>query len=204
MNETNDYEFKEYTNERILNLIKSKIPEGTYGEYTDLVYEIVMRRFYTFDLTEEELSHSIDNLLKNCKTIQISRNFQSKSVLAHINTHTKLVEINASNFENSFDYEIMYESLTHEIYHAMSEVTTYEKRDAAGLEFFHNGIIYGITLNEVFNEYAADMASYSRTRIDEQRCYHRTNGYTGETFTVPLLATALGVTEKELLKHRNY
>ena len=51
MDNTNDIQYKQYQNEELLALIKSKIPQDKYGDFTELVYEIILRRAYTFGLS---------------------------------------------------------------------------------------------------------------------------------------------------------
>ena len=60
---------KEYFNEEIAQLIKEMVPENTYGEFTELVHEIILRRYYTFDLSKEQIIKDINNLLENCEKI---------------------------------------------------------------------------------------------------------------------------------------
>ena len=202
MDNTNDIQYKQYQNEKILALIKSKIPQDKYGDFTELVYEIILRRAYTFDLTEETISQEIDTLLANCETIQFSTNFDNDTTVGHIILSKKLLEINGEYFEKKPDFEKMYEVLTHEVYHAMSAHKTDKNKTYTGLQFFdEKGTKCGRALNEAFNEYAADMASYGGNRVIEENYYRRTYGYPGITYIVPILAAAVGVTEKEIVKH---
>ena len=53
MDDINEPKFKQYNNEELLRLIQSKIPENKYGEFTSLVYDIILRRSYILNLTEE-------------------------------------------------------------------------------------------------------------------------------------------------------
>lgn len=202
MDNTNDIQYKQYQNEKLLALIKSKIPQDKYGDFTELVYEIILRRAYTFDLSEETISQEIDTLLANCETIQFSTNFEKDTTMGRINLFKKLLEINGEYFEKKPDFEKMYEVLTHEVYHAMSAHKTDKNKTYTGLQFFdEKGNKCGTALNEVFNEYAAVMASNSVNQETEQNYYRITYGYPDITFIVPLLAAAVGVTEKEIVKH---
>lgn len=201
MEDTNETQFKQYKNDKLLSLVQSLIPNDKYGEFTPLIHEIVMRRSYTFNLTEEQITHDIENLLNNCKTIQFSNNFKKNSTLGRITLSKKLLEINDGAFSKNTDYEKMYETLTHEVYHAMSAKRTTNNKIYTGLQFFdEKGNKSGTPLNEVFNEAAADLASYSRTSNDESNYFHKTKAYPNITFVVPLLAASLGVTEKEMIK----
>ena len=202
MDNTNDIQYKQYRNEKLLALIKSKIPQDKYGDFTELVYEIILRRAYTFDLTEETISQEIDTLLANCETIQFSTNFEKDTTMGHVILSKKLLEINSKYFEKKPDFENMYENLTHEVYHAMSAHKTDKNKTYTGLQFFdENGNKCGRALNEAFNEYAADMASCSVNQVTEEKYYRITYEYSDITFIVPLLAAAIGVTEKEIVKH---
>ncbi len=202
MDNTNDIQYKQYQNEKLLALIKSKIPQDKYGDFTELVYEIILRRAYTFGLSEETISQEIDTLLANCETIQFSTNFDKDTTIGHIILSKKLLEINSKYFEKNPDFEKMYETLTHEVYHGMSAHKTDKNKTYTGLQFFdENGNKCGKALNEAFNEYAADMASCNVNQATEEKYYRITYAYSDITFIVPLLAAAVGVTEKEIVKH---
>lgn len=202
MEETKDIENKQYNNAKIQSIIESMIPKDKYGEYTSLVNEIILRRAYTFDLSEEQITRDINTMLENCKSIDFSdsKDLPPKT-MGKKYFYKKSVAINYKYFEKKVDYDTMFEVLTHEMYHAMSEKSTDKGKKYTGLEFIdENGLRFGTALNEVFNEYAAHLASYSSTVNDEKRFYNKTMGYPNLTYVVPILATAIGVSVKDLVK----
>jgi hypothetical protein len=194
MSDSNEKKYKEYANEELSELIRNMIPKDKYGDFTELVYDIILRRSYTFDLSKEHIVNDIHNLLENCETIRFSDNFKKNTVYGHILLDKKICEINEKKFENDPDYEKMYEILTHELYHAMAKKTIENNKVCTGLKFFDSeGNLKGSTTNEIFNECAADMATRKRKEFK-----HKTIGYNSVTFIGPLLAHSLGVPEKEL------
>ena len=44
--------YKDYYKEKQIQLIKSIIPEDKYGVFTPLVYDILLRRAYTFEQSD--------------------------------------------------------------------------------------------------------------------------------------------------------
>lgn len=196
-----DIQTKEYFNEEIAQLIKEMVPENTYGEFTELVHEIILRRYYTFNLSKEQIIKDINNLLENCEKIEFSSNFKANTRVGSIVLSKKLIKINSSFFEKNPDHERMYKTLTHEIYHGMIGRKNEKGKTYTGLEFLdESGNRHGIALNEVFNETAADLSTYAKDESFERDFYKKTMGYPNITFVVPLLAASLGVTVKEFAK----
>lgn len=106
-------------------------------------------------------------MLNNCEVIQFSDKFSKNSTLGHIILSEKKIEINSNAFKTNMNYEKMFETITHEIYHSMSAKRTEENRLYTGIQYFdEKGVKKGTVLNEVFNEVAADLASYNRTQIE--------------------------------------
>ena len=56
--------YKDYYKERQIQLIKSIIPEDKYGAFTPLVYDILLRRAYTFEQSDEDIIHDAKKLWK--------------------------------------------------------------------------------------------------------------------------------------------
>ena len=91
-------------------------------------------------------------------------------------------------------FTTMYETLTHEVYHGISK-----QGKILGLTESSRREIYGIALNEIFNENAADRTVYT-ARNEEEKLKRKTNGYSEITFLVDLLSASLGIDDKIMLK----
>lgn len=203
MSNTKEINYKAYFNKKLLNQIKQIIPDDTYGEFTTIVHDILLRRAYTFDLDDKTILEDAQKCRENIKTICFASEdkFSKKTVAGHIIISRKIVEINADCFKKNFNFNAIYETLTHEIYHGIGAKKTEKGVSYTGLQYFdENGKARGTIFNEIFNESAADLASFGRNERDLKNKYHLTIGYPSITFVAPLFAAVFGVSEKDIIK----
>lgn len=197
---------KPYYNQAIEADIDQIIPRDKYKDFTTLLRDMFHRRAYEYDFSEQEILAEARNFAKNVSTIE----FVSKDEMYGDNNmgvyspsnHT--IRINQDYYmarENNKDFSLaMYSTLVHEVYHAINDHS--DDLNFLGLSYFDSskGQWVGNALNEVFTETAANRASYGKRIEDADRFRSETDGYGSITFSTNLLAAALGVTEKEVLK----
>ena len=164
--------YKDYYKERQIQLIKSIIPEDKYGAFTPLVYDILLRRAYTFEQSDEDIIHDAKKVMENITKIEFAGRDQfhdSIQVLGHYDIESGIIQLNADSYEIESDKDILYESLTHEVYHAIATDRRDPERITTGLEFFDDqGELVGTIFNEIFNEAAADLTAVNRTSDEKQ------------------------------------
>lgn len=197
---------KPYYNMAIEAEINQIIPRDKYKDFTTILRDMFHRRAYEFDFSEQEIIAEARNFAKNVNTIE----FVSKDEMFgdnnmgvyNPNTHT--IRINQDYYmarENNKDFSLaMYSTLVHEVYHAINDHSN--DLNFLGLSYLDTsrGQWVGNALNEVFTETAANRASYGKRIEDADRFRSETDGYGSITFSTNLLAAALGVTEKDVLK----
>jgi len=207
--EKNIITYKDYYNEEYIQIIKSIIPENQYDAFTPLVYDILLRRAYTFNQNEDEVRSDAQKVINHLLEIVFAEQSrfdqygENGDTLAHYIAFSMLIELNVNCYENSnFDNNQLYSTLTHEIYHAIATRMINDRKFTTGLTYYDkNGYYHGVIFNEIFNEAAADLASSNRNLDNDiNKGYHQTTGYSSITFFAPLLAYTFGIEEKELYK----
>ena len=196
--------YKDYYKEKQIQLIKSIIPEDKYGVFTPLVYDILLRRAYTFEQSDEDIIRDAKKVMENITKIEFARKDQFEddiSVLGQYDREIGIIQLNADSYERNFNKDQLYEALTHEVYHAIAT----DKRDpehiTTGLKFFdEQGELVGTTFNEIFNEAAADLTAVNRESYEKQTGIHFPSSYYSISFFAPLLARIFGLSEKDLYK----
>ena len=192
--------YKEYYNERLSVILKKYITEKRYGVFSKILEEIFQRRAYEYEFSEAEIEEQVINFTKNVKKIKFApgKRFDGKDIGAIYRRGKILLNQDFySNREKEYSpYYLglnLYETLTHEVYHAIADIGM-----DIGLTYFDYESLKrkGIALDEVITEVSASRTVFSKT--DEFDTY--TDGYEEITFSFNLLAAALGITEKELIK----
>ena len=202
---------KSYNNNKLRRKLKKIITRKKYGDWAIILEDVFQRRAYEFELTDEEIIAEARNFVQNVNEIcWVSENEldSSSTVGIYFSGDNGRICLNQDYFLNEYRYaqsnidfgQMLYEVLTHEIYHAISD--WYKLDDTMGLVFYDmiKGYYRGIAINEVFTEVAADRTSYSKNVADAEKGRRDTVGYPTITFSINLLAAALGWSEKELLK----
>lgn len=202
---------KSYNNNKLRRKLKKIITRKKYGDWAIILEDVFQRRAYEFELTDEEIIAEARNFVQNVNEIcWVSENeLDSSSTMGiYFSGDNGRICLNQDYFLNEYRYaqsnidfgQMLYEVLTHEIYHAISD--WYKLDYTMGLVFYDmiKGYYRGIAINEVFTEVAADRTSYSKNVADAEKGRRDTVGYSTITFSINLLAAALGWSEKELLK----
>jgi len=221
-------EIKKYYNRNLQRILNRSITKSKYGEWTDVLKEIMQRRAYEFEFSDKEMENQAKNLVKYLGRIRFAtekemvevipeklrgksmtrtmamyeRSSESKEILINKNYFEKFIEVSSNDKK-------MERTEQNDIYCVMFKILTnevyhaIEQRDdkCSGLEYnISNEIGGGRIVNEIFNEVATMRASFSKTREDIDRYRAETKGYSDVTFFANLLAASIGTTEKETLK----
>lgn len=164
--------YKDYYKERQIQLIKSIIPEDKYGAFTPLIYDILLRRAYTFEQSDEDIIHDAKKVMENISKIEFAGKDQfddELAILGQYDRETGLIQLNADSYERNFDKDKLYEALTHEVYHAIATDRRDPEHITTGLKFFDDqGELVGTTFNEIFNEAAADLTAVNRESSERE------------------------------------
>ncbi len=81
--------YKDYYNEKYIQIIKSIIPENQYDAFTPLVYDILLRRAYTFNQNEDEVRSDAQKVINHLLEIEFAEQSrfdqydEDKDTLAH-------------------------------------------------------------------------------------------------------------------------
>ena len=207
-----------YQNQEIKPLLEKYITQEKYGPYKPILEEIVQRRKFEYNISQENIEKQLLELVSSLEKIEVSDKYfgvedntggiydqsqkkivLNKNILDSIEKNYRLVHKDASEQEiKSYVGNFIFAILTHETYHAMSE-----KEDGLIGVIHKNqwGFDVGRAHNEVITESAANRTCYNNTVKDIEVGYHKTIGYGDTTFYTNMLAYALGVSEKELLQH---
>ena len=204
MEENQRREVKKYYDDALWDKLIKIIPPDTYGDFTGSIIHILMRRKAEFDLPEEQILEEAQNFRQNVETISFVDPPDPKNNYTGVfRGEKKAIEINFQHFKKMEEsgwppeaiYQDLFETLTHEVYHG---INYYPKENRLGL--VDTVTSKGTGLNEILTEAAADRASITRNPQEIKYGVHHTKGYPSITFVSELLSTALGVTEKELLR----
>lgn len=202
----------------LINLIRKYIKKDKYYEFADILEEIFIRRAELFEFSLDEMESQIKNFTNSCDEIKLtsSRKLGRKSsflnatplVVGNWNANKKVISINKST---SLSPENFFETITHEVYHAISQ----KKDGTTGLTFIYldnpqsqTGHIMpylnapfqqmGTALNESFNEVAAFSSVY-----DKDLCpfiQRTTSEYPTITFVPKLISNSVGLPYKDVIK----
>lgn len=163
--------YKDYYKERQIQLIKSIIPEDKYGVFTPWVYDILLRRAYTFEQSDEDIIRDAKKVMENISKIEFARKDEfRKGVVGTYDFDLRLILLNADEYEKKFNKDELYETLTHELYHGIATDRSDPEHITSGLQYFdEQGEVAGTIFTEIFNEAAADLTSVNRSSYERQR-----------------------------------
>ena len=183
-----------------------------------ILVDILMRRSSEYELNRREIKKDINRLVNNVeeiivddnegkdwsgenshfeKTIRLGTSF--KEVLKKLKKHKEL----NTDFYNSDDYELHYNSLyqilTHEVYHALNYESENGEYDLEGTDREENR-----PLHEVIVEKAADRTVMNTHGIKGHNLPFEftgnTYGYKYSTFILDIIEATYGISEKEFLE----
>lgn len=198
-----------FYNEELQKIIDKYITEYRYGDYVEVLSEIFQRRAKEFDYTNKEMEAQLKTFVKRVEKIEIIPKdfFEGKNASAWYLAERKKIELSDELFSiydkrfNGDRFKIgeeFYAVLSHEVYHAISHRKENEMGLAMKIPFQREPS--NTVMNEAFTEVAASRTVYKRDKINFDTGKNQVSGYNEITFAPMMLASAIGVTEKEMLK----
>ncbi len=166
--------------------------------YTSVLVDIMMRRSYEYQLSPEEIRQDMIGLLNNLNEIVIDdmpKEYERANGL-YMSKEKKIII--QKNYSKREDKEIVYQTLTHEVYHVLS-------KDKNGNDKLggYNSITgkYNASLLEAIVEKSSYRAVFGNDRQGNIYFNHNANGYQDITFIVDALEATYGVNEQDFLKN---
>ena len=189
-------------NNNLEKLIKKYITKNNYGKYTNLIREIISRRYLVYDylIDENRVIEELQAFTQIVKTIRAATpeelNNEENNVLGYLSPERKEIVYYK---ERCKSVENLYKIMTHEIYHALSIDAGDLK--STGLLYYRRGEneAIGRALNESFNEYGAYLAYSVNRKNNNTKDGIHTLGYTDITFAPQLLAAVFGLPERTIV-----
>ena len=163
-----------------------------------ILVDILMRRSLEYELNKEEIERDLNRLNNNVEEIIVDDNegkdwggltTPAERTIRLGTTYLDAIKLDKNN------RAILYETLTHEVYHALDYNEEDDKFGLEGEDGFVNR-----PLHEIIVEKAADrMLSENNSLINLPHEWNYTNGYRNSTFITDIIESTYGVTEKEFL-----
>lgn len=184
-----------YENKKLKRYLKKYINTIPVDNiYKPLLVDILMRRADTYELSAEDIRQDVISLLCNLNNIDIDnmpKNYEAAAGL-YIPDYNEIL-IAEECFKQTPN-DLLYQILTHEVYHALSRDE--EGRDRLG---GYNSITgqYNSSLLEAIVEKASYRAVFGNNRQDNIYFNNSALGYSDITFIVDALEAVYGVSEKE-------
>lgn len=190
--------YKNYKPKALTEYIKNEVNQlEITPKYKPIVEDILLRRIYEFELSDEDIQTDLQTLKDNLHAIEVAP--QKGNTLGYYSPRDKKISITRKS-ALYLDPEGMYTVLAHEMFHALlrgdngksrlSTVNTYTKQENRSLE-------------EAIVEEAADRLVQTRKRNEGRPTYlHKSiYGYSDITFVTDAIEATYGVTEKDFLKN---
>lgn len=177
-------------------------PMGIDDVYKPMLVDILLRRAYEYQLSPKEIQQDVISLWDSLSKIEV-KECRNKTALGQYNVRRKAISISPKAVEKARygnDLRTLYETLTHEVYHALSR----DKNGNDRLSPRPNKITgnYNFALKEAIIERASDRTVYDRVGEETAPYYHPyCQGYSSTTFIVDVLCATYGVSEKDFLKN---
>jgi len=188
---------------RVEFMLKEK--KGINPGVRKLITEMVVRRCEEFSLSAPELNRDLASLEQTLDTVEFGKMIKGYERAAGLcmSGEKKILlgqdylgRLRKSENEYGSNWNA-FETLTHEIGHAMS-------KDSQGIDRMNHYNEYTgermVNLLETINEVASCRTCIENNPSDFERGIRRCSGYADMTFTVGVMAATFGLTEKEFLK----
>lgn len=191
---------RKYENRKLKKYFEKYVKElSVEDKFKPMIVDILLRRANTFDLSGEEIRQDVVSLLHNLDSIVVSQMPEGYETAWGLYTPwEKKVTIAESLMDSQEDKTSVYQTITHEIYHALA-------KDENGVDRMggYNTITghYNSSLLEAIVEKSSYRAVFGNDR--QENAYYNKNarGYGDITFIVDILEATYGVSETEFLKN---
>lgn len=202
---------KKYYDAQIQILLDKYISKEQYQDFKSIIDEVFQRRAYEYEFSPGRIEKEIKNFLKNVKSIEFDdakKLNNGNEVLGSYDKIEHKILLNKAEFEKQkslsfspkYCGKMLFETFSHEVYHAIND-----NGKVIGLEKFFQNVFHlkeGEALNEVVTENASQRTTSNyKNSLESDEYSLLTTGYSTITFATNMLANALGVSEKSLLKH---
>ena len=193
--------FKDYKNPQLEEYLNKYISLMTIDDkFKPYIVDILLRRAYQFDLTPEEIQTDVEVILASLKEIKIVKQDElglSETATAAYYPGEKTIRISERTL-NAND-QALYQTLTHEVYHALSkDPETMEDRLSGPPNRYTNQ--YNVSLLETIVEKASFKTVFD-TKPDNAYYNNNANGYSDMTFVLDAIEAVYGVNEQALLRN---
>lgn len=189
---------KKYENSNLKKYFETYIDKmEVEDEYKPVLTDILLRRAYQYKFTKEEIQTDMRTLLGSLKSIEIKKMPKGYENAAGLYSPLEKKITIAKDYSKSSSPEDLYQTLTHEVYHALThEPNGYDRL----------GGINSITGagNTSLLEAIIEKASYRTVKSNQRdNLYYNKNarGYNDMTFIIDLLESTYGVSEQALLRN---
>lgn len=195
-------------NPRLREYIKKTLKVERYGEpFATLLVEVFIREQQVLDLTPEEFNEDLHNFSRKVYKIGFEKMPEIKTAEIkgyYDNGKIALAEKYKNGIYSDEDAKEFFEIFSHECLHGMQITPKNGNND------YNRASGYDKTLRkerqsrcEIGTELIAYKITYNRDNYDfkANNTIEDASGYTEELFVIPLIASAFGLTEKEVLKY---
>ncbi len=187
-----------YKNRRLKKYFEDYVRE-LYIEkkYRPIVVDILMRRADYFELSPEDIRQDVESLLDNLDKISIQKMPKGEENTYGIYYPDEREILISKKLLKGHDDEL-YQTITHEVYHALSMDENGEDRLGG-----YNTITgeYNSSLLEAIIEKASYRAVFGNDKQENIYYNNSARGYADITFIIDALEATYGVSEKEFLKN---
>ncbi len=168
------------------------------NKYKPLLVDILMRRADTYELSPEDIRQDVVSLLYNLDEISIDdmpEGYENAAGLYMPETKEILI---AKGYSQVVQDDKLYQTLTHEVYHALSK-DEYGRDRLGG----YNSLTgeYNSSLLEAIVEKSSYRAAFGNDKQSNIYFNNSADGYSDITFIVDALEATYGVSEKDFLKN---
>ena len=190
---------KNYKNPRLEEYFNKYISQMSIDDkFKPYIVDILLRRAYQFKLTPEEIKTDVEVIMASLKEIKVVRQDElgAKWAAAVYSSNEKCIKLGPSALKESD--QLLYQTLTHEVYHALSkDPVTMEDRLSGGFNRFTGQ--YNSSLLETIVEKASFKTVFS---TKPNNAYYNNNsiGYKDMTFVLDAIEAVYGVNEQALLR----
>lgn len=191
---------RKYENKKLKKYFEKYVKEiSVEDKFKPMIVDILLRRADTFNLSKDEIRQDVVSLVYNLDSIVVGQMPEGYETAWGLYTPwEKKVTIAESLMDGQQDKASVYQTITHEIYHALAKDENGNDRMAG-----YNTITgqYNSSLLEAIVEKSSYRAVFGNDR--QENVYYNKNarGYNDITFIVDILEATYGVSEKEFLKN---
>lgn len=191
---------RKYENKKLKKYFEKYIQEVQVDDkYKPMLVDILLRRADTFDLSPEDIRQDVISLINNLESISVQKMPEGyEEAWGLYCPKEKEIIISDELFESQPEDEI-YQTITHEVYHALSKDEHGNDRIAGGYNMFTGH--YNSSLLEAIVEKSSYRAVFGNDKQNNEYFNESARGYPNITFVVDLLEATYGVSEKQFLKN---